>query len=146
MEFLGFFLAGLVFLAFIALYLIYLMNPKAKGNSYGGGNVNLSMVPQKWSEVQAMVVQGGPANYRQAIMEGDKLVDMVLKSKVRGETMGERLKNSRHLFSHSTYQGLWTAHKIRNKIAHEAEFEGLSSDAQLCVENFGKALQELRAI
>jgi hypothetical protein len=93
-----------------------------------------------------MQSQGGPANYRQAIMEGDKLVDLVLKSKVFGETMGERLKNAKHLFGRDTYDKLWTAHKIRNKVAHEADFEGLSSDAALAVRNFEKALKELRVI
>ena len=93
-----------------------------------------------------MMTAGGPANYKQSIMEADKLVDMVLKTKVPGETMGERLKNSRNLFSKETYDSLWTAHKIRNRIAHEAEFEGLNSDATLAVRNFEKALKELRAI
>lgn len=93
-----------------------------------------------------MMKQGGPANYRQSIMEADKLVDLVLKSKVSGETMGERLKNAKHLFTKDTYDKLWTAHKIRNKVAHEADFEGLSSDANLAVRNFEKALRELKII
>lgn len=93
-----------------------------------------------------MMQQGGPANFRQAIMEGDKLVDMVLRSKVCGDTMGERLKNARSLFSPNVYNDIWTAHKIRNKVAHEAAFEGLSSDAVLAVRNFEKALKELRVL
>jgi hypothetical protein len=148
MEFLGFFMAGLVFLAIIVLFLAYIFNPNAgkQKRGFNNGPVNLLVVPAKWIDVKAMMAQGGPANYRQSIMEGDKLVDMVLRSKVSGETMGERLKNAKHLFSYNTYQGLWTAHKIRNKIAHEADFEGLDSDARLAVGNFEKALKELRVI
>ncbi len=93
-----------------------------------------------------MLKEGGPANYRQAIMEGDKLVDMILRSRVEGQTMGDRLKNSKRLFTRHTYDQLWTAHKIRNKVAHEADFEGLSSDARLAVRNYEKALKELRVI
>jgi hypothetical protein len=147
MEFLGFFMTGLVFLAIIVLFFAYIFNPKSSNNkNYTAQKADLSVIPQKWIDIKAMMAQGGPANYRQAIMEGDKLVDMALRSKVQGETMGERLKNAKHLFSHNTYQGLWTAHKIRNKIAHEADFEGLESDARLAVGNFEKALKELRAI
>lgn len=143
MEFLGFFLAALVFVAMITVYFLYLTRP-VKKSSRGSGD--LAIVPVKWTEIQAMMRQGGPANYRQAIMEGDKLVDLVLRSRVSGETMGERLKRAAKLFSKPTYNELWTAHKIRNKIAHEADFEGLSSDAVLAVRGFEKALKELKVI
>ena len=90
--------------------------------------------------------QGGPANYKQSILESDKVVDLVLKSKVSGETMAERLKNAKNLFQKETYDKLWLAHKIRNKMAHEADFEGLSSDANLAVKHFEKALKELKIL
>lgn len=145
MDFFSMIMASAVFLVLIVAYFLYLTRPGGKkGNRYS--SVNLSIVPGKWVEIQSMISQGGPANFRQAIMEGDKLVDMVLRSKVSGETMGERLKNAKHLFSRETYGKLWTAHKIRNKLAHEADFEGLSSEAVLAVRNFEKALKELRVI
>jgi hypothetical protein len=133
-----------IFIAVIAIYFLYITSPKSK--SRGQGRVDNSIVTAKWSEIGMMMSQGGPANYRQAIMESDKLMDLVLKSKVKGETMGERLKNANRLFEKDTYEKLWLAHKIRNKIAHEADFEGLSSDAVLAVRNFEKALKELRVL
>lgn len=144
MNVIGYLLGGVVFLGIIFLYFSYITGPKHKGGK--SGRVSPALILGKWVEIQSMVRDGGPANYRQSIMEADKLVDLVLKSKVEGETMGERLKNARHLFSPATYNQLWTAHKIRNKVAHEAEFEGLSSDAKLAVRNFEKALKELKAI
>lgn len=135
--------AGLFIVIMVAYFLYITRSSKASKSS---GRVDLSIIPAKWTEIQAMMKAGGPANYRQAIMESDKLVDLVLKSKVKGETMGERLKNAKHLFDCDTYDKLWLAHKIRNKIAHEADFEGLSSDANLAVRNFEKALKELRVI
>lgn len=144
-EFIPIFIAVVIFMALIGLYLVYIMNPKKERKSFGS-NQSLSIIPAKWAEVQAMMQQGGPANFRQAIMEADKLVDLALKSEVSGETMGDRLRNARKLFPRDTYDKLWTAHKIRNKIAHEADFEGLSSDANLAVRNFEKALKELRII
>ncbi len=148
MEFLGFFITTLIFIAIIVLYILYVTRGKTdqlrkKGDRSNTG-IDRATIGNKWVEVEAMLRDGGPANYRQAIMEADKLVDAVLRSKVPGDTMGERLKNARGLFHHHTYDRLWTAHKIRNKLAHEAEFEGLSSDAKMAVRGFEKALKELR--
>ena len=152
MEFLGFFITTLIFIAFIGLYVLYvtrgrLENAEKKTKKGKASNVlNRDLIGNKWVEIGQMMQEGGPANYRQAIMESDKLVDMVLRTKVPGDTMGERLKNARGLFHRTTYDRLWTAHKIRNKLAHEAEFEGLSSDAKMAVRNFEKALRELHVI
>jgi hypothetical protein len=144
MDFISIFIVIAIFVVIIGAYFLYLTRPSKVRKI--NGRVDLSIVTAKWSEIQAMQDQGGPANYRQAIVEADKLMDLVLKTKVTGETMGERLKAAKHLFSHDTYDRLWTAHKIRNKVAHEADFEGLSSDATLVVRNFEKALKELRII
>lgn len=144
MNYISIFIVSAISMVIIVAYFLYLTRPNKKKNT--DKRFDFSIIPVKWNEIQAMQSQGGPANYRQAIMEADKLVDLVLKSKVSGETMGERLRNAKHLFSRDTYDRLWTAHKIRNKVAHEADFEGLSSDASLAVRNFEKALKELRVI
>lgn len=153
MEFVGFFITSLVFVAIIGVYVLYvtrgrseIVEKKEKRSAGGTSAFNRKFVADKWIEIGQMMREGGPANYRQAIMESDKLIDLVLKSKVPGDTMGERLKNARGLFHRTTYDRLWTAHKIRNKLAHEAEFEGLSSDAKMAVRNFEKALRELHVI
>ncbi|MDD3481185.1 MAG: hypothetical protein PHW75_03115 [Patescibacteria group bacterium] len=145
MEFFGFIITIIIFLAFIGLYILYVTRgkvvPKSQKRAY-----DPDILHEKWTGVKLMLKEGGPANFRQAIIEGDKIVDMVLRSRVEGQTMGDRLKNSQRLFTRHTYDQLWTAHKIRNKVAHEADFDGLSSDARLAVRNFEKALKELRAI
>lgn len=150
MEFFGFFVTTLIFVAIIGLYILYVTRGKLEKIERSSKKekpvLNRDLIVSKWREVEAMLREGSPANYRQAIMEADKLVDMVLKTKVPGDTMGERLKNARGLFHHQTYDRLWTGHKIRNKLAHEAEFEGLSSDAKMAVRNFEKALKELHVI
>lgn len=153
MEFIGFFTTTLIFVAIIGLYILYVtrgrterLDSRSTKQKDKASSFSKDLIQSKWLEVGAMMQEGGPANYRQAIMEADKLIDMVLRSKVPGDTMGERLKNARGLFHRTTYDRLWTAHKIRNKLAHEAEFEGLSSDAKMAVRNFEKALRELRVL
>jgi|SRR3989344_1396665 len=60
---------------------------------------------------------------KSALMEADKVFDYALKmKKVKGETLGERLKNTKNLFKWVDYQNIWEAHKLRNKMAHEIEF------------------------
>ena len=56
--------------------------------------------------------------------EADKLLDFAMKSKgIKGENMGERLKNSQKYFERNHYQDLWNAHKHRNQLAHELGIE-----------------------
>lgn len=59
---------------------------------------------------------------KDSLVELDKLLDYCLKNKrVKGETLGERLKNAKSLFSKSDYNSLWSAHKLRNQLVHEVE-------------------------
>ena len=61
---------------------------------------------------------------KSGLNDADKLLDFFLKSKrLKGETLGERLKNAQKVFSREDYNALWNAHKLRNKIAHEIDFE-----------------------
>lgn len=145
MEFLGFFLTALIFIVIMVFYVLYVTRPVKVEKTESKG-ISTNSAQENWAEVESMMAQGGPANFRQAIVEADKLVDAVLKGKVSGDTMGERLKAARNLFGKVTYDRLWTAHKIRNKVVHEADFDGLSSDAKLAVRNFEKALKELKVI
>lgn len=148
MEQFGYISAFLIFTLIIGGYFFWLTREKNSSRQNGGGNVRLDseLIKHKWLEIGEMMRAGGPANFRQAIVESDKLVDMVLKTKVSGETMGERLRSGRNLFKPVTYDNLWTAHKLRNKVVHEAEFEGLSSDAKTAVKFFEQALKELKVL
>ncbi len=96
----------------------------------------------RWHEVEQMMKKGGPANLRQAVIEGDKLVDHTLKELgVGGESMGERLRNSQGRFT--DYNGLWKAHKTRNQVVHETRKELLSFEAKQAVGRFRQALKDL---
>lgn len=57
---------------------------------------------------------------RSLVIEADKLLDYCFKNRnLRGESMGDRLKNAKNLFGKSHYNEIWQAHKVRNKLAHE---------------------------
>lgn len=58
-----------------------------------------------------------------AVLEADKLVDVVLKKGgVRGESIGERLRKIESLVNRSIYNDMWEAHKVRNQLAHEVGY------------------------
>jgi hypothetical protein len=105
-------------------------------------------VQNKWQEIESTFALGGPSHFKSAIIEADKLIDYVLKSQgVKGETLGERLKNGRSKFEgYSDYDNLWFAHKVRNNIAHESNHELNSAEAKKAVSYYEQALKSLGAL
>lgn len=69
----------------------------------------------KWAKIEQVQKMGEPG-WQVAIIQADKLLDQALKERgFSGETMGDRLKSSH------AGDKVWAAHKIRNRIAHEAD-------------------------
>ena len=66
------------------------------------------------------------------------------KKKMRGETMGERLKIAQKRFSrYDIYQDVWEAHKLRNRVVHEVDNELLHHDAKKAIDYFRRGLRDL---
>ena len=98
-------------------------------------------VQSRWSIVQTMTSQGGNG-LRQAIMEADKLLDYVLQGKgYRGDTMAERMKSANREFSRRN--DVWAAHKLRNALAHEVDFDLVPSQVKQSVKAFERAIKDL---
>ena len=105
------------------------------------------VVLQKWHEILKMLDAGGPSHFRQAVLESDKLTNFVLgRMQISGETMGQRLKSAGNRFSPKIYQGLWDAHKIRNRLVHEMDNEILNYEAKEAIEKYQAALKDLGVI
>lgn len=83
----------------------------------------LRAVEAEWRTIDTLVKGGRPSQLRQALISADKTLDNVLRDKVTGETMGERLKNAPHLFEKNLYNKIWSAHKTRNALVHESGYE-----------------------
>jgi hypothetical protein len=111
-------------------------------------SLDKKFIQNKWSEIEATFGLGGPSHFKSAILEADKLVDYVLKKEgVKGETMGERMKNARSKFEgYTDYDNLWFAHKVRNNIAHESEHDLGSAEAKKAMEYYEQALKSLGAL
>lgn len=76
-----------------------------------------------WHKVEELLSLGKPSQLKQAIIEADKIVDKVLKELCYGNSMGERLKSASSLFDRDSYNALWEAHKIRNSLVHESNYD-----------------------
>lgn len=95
---------------------------------------------QRWQEAQKYCAK--PDMWPMAVVEADKLLDDVLKSRgYKGKTMGERLVAAqRHL---SDNDGVWFGHKLRNKIVHEEIQRLYKKDVQSGLKGLRQALQDL---
>lgn len=106
--------------------------------------IDKQFVRQEWDKIAAM---GSKPDHsaRYAVIEADKLLDYVLQQRgYRGETMGERLKAATADFSFS--DDVWSAHKLRNKLVHEANYEIDSRLVRKSLEQFRQGLKDMGAM
>ncbi|MBP9816037.1 hypothetical protein KBD09_02255 [Candidatus Woesebacteria bacterium] len=109
----AFFLAAIIILLLLALWAITKANPKGWRE----------MIEKKLSNIDLLVQEGRENDIRTALIQIDAVLDAVLQQKrIPGSTLGERLKNARDQFDRSTYNAVWEAHKLRNKIVHEIDY------------------------
>lgn len=105
-----------------------------------------SPLGSRWEEIQRHLNSNKEAEWKFAVIEADSLVDSVLKaSGYPGDTMGDRLKNidKSQIVS---LDGLWEAHKIRNRLAHESSYFLRYGEAKRAVQLYEKTLRELNAL
>jgi hypothetical protein len=99
----------------------------------------------KWLEIENTFNINNETTFSMCIIRADSLLDNAMKQAgISGDTMGERLKNSGSKFS--SLDSVWTAHKIRNKIAHEADTKIDARITRQALNTFKKALKDLGAI
>ncbi len=74
---------------------------------------------------------------RHSVLEGDKLLDLLLSKKGYRGPLGEKLKKIGKQLPN--IQDLWDAHKVRNRIAHELDVKIEPREAKRCVAAYKKA-------
>jgi len=105
-----------------------------------------SPLGSRWDEIQRHLNSTKEAEWKFAVIEADSLVDHILKSSgYPGDTMGERLKNIDKT-QIVTLDGLWEAHKIRNRLAHDMNYFLRYGEAKRAVQLYEKTLKELQAL
>jgi hypothetical protein len=105
------------------------------------GDLNTTLVQNKWAEITAMQSHG-PSGLKNALIEADKLLDYVMIQKgFSGETMGDRLKSGGNAFSN--LNNIWSAHKLRNQMAHEVEIDMVAEQVKQAISNLGQGIRDL---
>lgn len=101
--------------------------------------IDRSYFQKHWQQIEQ------EANALAAISKADSLLDEALKKRgVKGQTMGERLNNSRALIKDIT--SAWSAHKLRNKLVHEHNYQPSASEVKRALGQFKRALKEVGAL
>ncbi|MDP3975773.1 MAG: hypothetical protein Q8P95_02545 [bacterium] len=112
---------------------LYVLLYKKKRLSRG----KIKEIQKLWKEVENEAV----SQPEQAIMKADKLLDHALKLAGFKGNLGEKLQGARQVFSDNN--AVWSAHKLRNQIAHEIGIKATSYQAKGALNGFKRALSDL---
>lgn len=95
-----------------------------------------------WLEIENSISRDNLHACQLAIINADKLLDSALKERCfKGENMGERMKSAQTTWKNAN--NVWTAHKVRNKLAHEP---GASVSYELTLRTLGAFKQGLKDV
>lgn len=111
----------------------------------GTSHLDVDKYRKRWLTIEQQLSRDEPSSAQLCVLNADKLLDQALRERgVKGETMGERMKTARDTWSDA--QGIWTAHKLRNQIAHESDVRVSYEDARRALASFKRALKDIGAI
>jgi len=101
----------------------------------------------RWNKIKGYGNSDNSSDWRRAILEADSLVEEIItKIGYKGTTFGEKLSRI-HPDQFQSLDELWKAHKVRNRVAHESGYFGLSKEqTDKTLKLFEKVLEELRYI
>lgn len=98
-----------------------------------------------WLKIEGALKKDQPNSYHIVTLNADKLLDAALKeSGYKGQTMGERMRSAKDVFSNRN--AVWSAHKLRNQIAHETDVQVDYNAARRALASFKQALKDVGAI
>lgn len=111
----------------------------------GVSNLDVDYYRKKWLTIEQQLTRENVAGYSLSVLNADKLLDQALKAKgFHGETMAERLKSASKVFTNRN--NVWSAHKLRNRIAHEPDVNVTYDTARYAIGNYKRALKDVGAI
>ncbi len=118
----------------------------AKGAGHGAGT-ETNPVQKRWERVQTHLHSDRESDWRLAVLEADVLLDeMVTHMGYHGDSLGEKLK-AIEKSDFLSLDGVWEAHGVRNKIAHEgASFALTEREAKRILKLYEDAFKEFHYI
>ena len=111
----------------------------------GGSQLDQERYRRSWLTIERQLVRAQEPSYHLVILNADKLLDQALKQRgFKGDTMGERMKSAKSTWSSAN--NVWTAHKLRNRIAHETDVRVEYDTVRRALAAYKQALKDVGAI
>lgn len=74
----------------------------------------------RWMEIEASLKRDDTNSHTVCVFDADKLLDQALRERgIAGKTMGDRMRQCQGKWTNGN--GVWAAHKLRNRLAHETD-------------------------
>lgn len=106
--------------------------------------LDVATFQKAWDDIESSITSDNNT-FQFAIIQADKLLDKALKeSGYAGTTMAERMTSASRAFSQR--EAVWTAHKLRNRIAHEHTAKINPIWAKKALQSFKRALKDVGAL
>jgi hypothetical protein len=132
------FLVGVLIVAILVVVVMVLTKK-------GPAPLDVEKYRMRWLNIEKQLDRNNTTHLPMTVLEADKLLDQALRDRgIRGETMGERMKVAKDTWSNAN--SVWTAHKLRNQIAHEPGVVMSYEDARRALGAFKQALKDIGAI
>jgi len=131
----NFLFISILLFVLIVLYFVVVALWKRRGRL---SSLDIKYIKGYWSKIMAE----SEDNPVKAVLDADKLLDYALGKKGLTGSLGEKLKRGGHFFS--DVNGVWSAHKLRNRIAHELS-QISDNEVSRGLNLYKKALKDLGA-
>jgi hypothetical protein len=99
-----------------------------------------------WQRVKRYHFAGDDKSLKLAVLEADKALDEAIRlAGFRGETLGDRLKKITE-DQLPNIQEIWEAHKLRNRLVHEPDFNLTRDMAEKALAVYEQTLKDLQLL
>lgn len=140
----GIYLAIIIIAGILLLGAISVSTTTSRPKRKGGSSLNKAVVAERWKLIEASAAAGA-SGLKVALGDADKLFDYTMKQLgYPGDTMADRLKIAQQKLSNR--DAVWRAHKLRNSMAHDIEFDLVGSQVREALHSFERGLRDLGAL
>lgn len=99
----------------------------------------------RWMSIETRLKRDDENSYTVCLFDADKLLDQALRDRgLSGKTMAERMKQCQGKWTNGN--GVWAAHKLRNKLAHETDAKVDYERTKQALIAFKQGLKDVGAI
>ncbi len=100
----------------------------------------------RWERIAGYIESDHPNDWRIAILDADVILDEILeKAGYTGDTVADKLKQVEES-DLTTLEFAWEAHKVRNRIVHDADFVLSRREAERVFELYRNVFEEFQFI